>query len=384
MAFRDFLNVKTDEDLSFLPKEPSSDFGTGSPSVSINTEPPTKVAEPTGQLVENTTDSRDSSRQEKLVIHSRSVAARIRDQKCRTKGSSKPHVKRRLVQAGFSLRATHRNTYSQADSFFLPFMMMLKNAYACHLKIFAITPPAWRGHLDNQLDAELLDLYDRYYAREKVRDKECEELKAKCEAAMVDFDKKSFVKVLHGKIAALLVEVSLSTLESKVASLKAKKAKLEAIEASLHQEVEIVKLDRAEVVLKVAPYVAMELVQSDYMGKLIAKLVSSAIFFGRCQAFEEVARMKEHTKADNDFATATFPFLSDVIADHYAFVEALLSKKPWILQCLAPTRTHVHHPLLLPKMPFHPLLWCSSRCLLLFRLLLLLLLWSLSHNLLPS
>nr|GEW06413.1 hypothetical protein [Tanacetum cinerariifolium] len=233
MAFRDFLSVKTDEDLSFLPKEPSSDFGTGSPSVSINTEPPTKVAEPTGQLVENTTDSGDSSRQEKLVIHSRSVAARIRDQKYRTRGSSKPHVKRRLVQAG------------------LFDVLELQNAYACHLKIFAITPSAWRGHLDNQLDPELLDLYDRYYAREKARDKECEELKAKCEAAMVDFDKKSSVKVLHGKIAALLVE--------------AKKAKLEATEASLRQEVEIVKLDRAEVVLKVVPYVAMELVQSDYM-----------------------------------------------------------------------------------------------------------------------
>ncbi|GJU63684.1 hypothetical protein Tco_1245519 [Tanacetum coccineum] len=43
--------------------------------------------------------------------------------------------------------------------------------------------------------------------REKVRDKECEELKAKCEAAMADFDNNPAVKDLHEKIAALFVEV---------------------------------------------------------------------------------------------------------------------------------------------------------------------------------
>ncbi|GJU26592.1 hypothetical protein Tco_1165213 [Tanacetum coccineum] len=46
MAFRNFMYTKTDEDLSFLPKEPSLEFGTGSTSVSINTEPPITVAEP--------------------------------------------------------------------------------------------------------------------------------------------------------------------------------------------------------------------------------------------------------------------------------------------------------------------------------------------------
>ncbi|GKE32741.1 hypothetical protein Tco_1452063, partial [Tanacetum coccineum] len=44
---------------------------------------------------------------------------------------------------------------------------------------------------------------------------------------------------------------------------------------------------------KVVPYVATELVQSDDMGKLVAKLISYAIVYGRCQVFEEVANMKE-------------------------------------------------------------------------------------------
>ncbi|GJU81681.1 hypothetical protein Tco_1284046 [Tanacetum coccineum] len=48
-----------------------------------------------------------------------------------------------------------------------------------------------------------------------------------------------------------------------------------------------------------------------------------------------------HTKADNDLATATFPFLSKVIADPHAPINALLSKKPRVLQRPAPTRTHV-------------------------------------------
>nr|GEV89527.1 hypothetical protein [Tanacetum cinerariifolium] len=306
-----------------------------------------KIIEPTVQLVENTTDSGDSPRQENLVIHSEGVAARIRDQKCRTRGSSKPHVKSRLTQAGSTSRATRQKTSSKDESL-LPDVLELQDANACHLKIFFITPLAWWGHLDNQLDIELHDLHDHYYARqgvvdnvvnrrarellkvveqikgeckmlterEKARDKECEELKAICEATMVDFDNNPVVKVLHEKIAAFLVEVkerkasldrmlleskkwagyqvSLSTLESKVASLEDKNAKLEATKVSFHQEVENVKLDRAEVVSMVVLYVAMELVQSDDIGKLVTKLVSSVIFFGRCHAFEEDANVKEN------------------------------------------------------------------------------------------
>ncbi|GJW28483.1 hypothetical protein Tco_0045358 [Tanacetum coccineum] len=220
-------------------------------------------------------------------------------------------------------------------------------------------------------------------AREKARDKECEELKTKYEAAMMDFDNNPTVKVLSEKINALLVEVkehkaslnrmllesekwagyqvSLSTLESKVASLEAEKARLEAVEASLRQEVEDVKHDMAEVVSKVVLYISMELVHNDELGMLVGKLVSSLVFYDRCAAFEEVAKMKEpfdltkvkgyrpsyrkeHTKAGNDLATATFPFQYEVVADPSASVEALLSKKPPTLQRPTPMRTHALAP----------------------------------------
>ncbi|GJQ91865.1 hypothetical protein Tco_0003004 [Tanacetum coccineum] len=140
--------------------------------------------------------------------------------------------------------------------------------------------------------------------REKARDQDCEELKAKCEAAVADFDKNPTVNVFHEKIVSLSGEVkehranldrmllpsqkwagyqvSLSMLESKVVSLEAEKVKLEAVEASLCQELQNAKLDRAKVVSKVVPYVAMELMNSDDMGRLVSKLVSASILFGRC------------------------------------------------------------------------------------------------------
>ncbi|GJY24779.1 hypothetical protein Tco_0398437 [Tanacetum coccineum] len=64
--------------------------------------------------------------------------------------------------------------------------------------------------------------------------------------------------------------------------------------ASLHEpEIDNLKQDRAAVVSKVIPNAAMKLVHSDDLSVLIAKLVRASIIYGRCQAFEEVAAMKE-------------------------------------------------------------------------------------------
>ncbi|GJR03441.1 putative reverse transcriptase domain-containing protein [Tanacetum coccineum] len=57
MAFINFIYTEDDDDLAFLPKEPSPGFGTGSPSASVNTELPKDVDEPEVQPVEITTDS---------------------------------------------------------------------------------------------------------------------------------------------------------------------------------------------------------------------------------------------------------------------------------------------------------------------------------------
>ncbi|GJU52744.1 hypothetical protein Tco_1226458 [Tanacetum coccineum] len=143
MAFRNFMYAGNNEDLSFLPKESSLDFGTGDSPV----------------------------RQDKRMIHFGSVAARIKVRKCWTRGSSKPPVKRRLVPVGSSSKATRQKTSPlKADSPFLTISHDEEDANAFHLKISDITPSAWKGHLDNQLDVELLDLQDWSYARQAVVD----------------------------------------------------------------------------------------------------------------------------------------------------------------------------------------------------------------------
>ncbi|GJY08499.1 hypothetical protein Tco_0375553 [Tanacetum coccineum] len=100
----------------------------------------------------------------------------------------------------------------------------------------------------------------------------------------------------------------------------------------------------------------MKLIHNDDLGSLVGRLVSSAIFYGRCKTFEQVAAMKEpfdlsklkgyrpsykkeHDQAGNDLATTTFPWLSEFVADPSALVEVLLSKKPPSLQRPAPLRT---------------------------------------------
>ncbi|GJY36868.1 hypothetical protein Tco_0422246 [Tanacetum coccineum] len=318
-----------------------------------------------------TVDSGESPKPELFVVHPGSVGARIKDRKCKTRGgSSRPPIKRKLAPGSSTSRATRAKTSSSKED--VPFLAVsnddeglsnvleLKEATACHLKISAITPPSWKNHLDNLMDLEFLDLHDHCYARqaavdnavnrrsrellqvieklrgefdvirsmERGREEECEGLRVKCEAAMTEFEKNPAVVALREKISAL-------STESKVTSFEAQNARLEAIEVSLRKEVKELKQDRREVVSKFVPYAAKELVHIDDKGSLVGKLVSSAIMYGRCRAFEQVSDMKE-------------PFylskLDKFMADTSAPIEALLLKKPPTLQRPAPSRTKVPLP----------------------------------------
>nr|GEW90413.1 hypothetical protein [Tanacetum cinerariifolium] len=264
---------KDDEDLTFLPKEPSSGFGTGFASVSANTKPLKANEEPDIQPVEVTSNSGGIPKPELFVVHLGSVAARIKDRKCKTSRGRQGLLLRGTLLLG------------------LLDVLELKDANACHLKISAITPPAWKNHLDNHIDLELLDLHDRCYARQAIvdnavnkrsrellqvieklmgecdvmrskegaRDEECEGLRVKYEAAMTNFEKNPAVVAIREKIYTLSTEAkeyklsldrmmlesqkwagyqqSLSTLESKVTALEIEKARLEAVEVSLRKEV---------------------------------------------------------------------------------------------------------------------------------------------------
>ncbi|GJR54986.1 hypothetical protein Tco_1405507 [Tanacetum coccineum] len=225
----------------------------------------------------------------------------------------------------------------------LPDVLELKDTTACHLKISAITPPAWKNHLDNHMDVELLDLHDRCYVRqavvdngvnrrsckllkvieklrgefdvmkdrERAREKVCEELQAKCKDAMTEFEKNPTVVALREKIYTLSTEFK------------------------EHKEVKELKQDRREVVSKVVLYAVLELVHSGDIGNLVGRLVSSSILYGRCRSYDQVADMKEPFNLSN---------LDEFVADPSAAIEALLSKKSPSLQRPAPSRTQVPLP----------------------------------------
>ncbi|GJV51581.1 hypothetical protein Tco_1447322 [Tanacetum coccineum] len=338
--FRSYIFTEEDRiDLVFLPKEPSLDFGIDSPYISVNMEPLKANEELEIQPVEVTADYEGSPKPELFVVHLGSVAARIKDRKCKTRGgSSRPLIKRKLIPGSFTSRATRAKTSSSKDDVtfltvsndedgFLD-VLELKETLDCHSKISMLLSSSWK---------EIIWIHHMDF-EEKAREEECEGIRVKFEAAMTEFE-------MNPAMVALREKISILSTKSKVTSLEAEKARLEAFKVTLRKEVEAHKQDRREVVSKVVPYAVVELVHSDDMGSLVGKLVSSAIVYGRCRAFEQITNMKEpfellkvkgyrssykkdHTQASNDLATTTFPWLDEFVADPSAPIEALLSKKP--------------------------------------------------------
>ncbi|GJU48055.1 UBN2 domain-containing protein [Tanacetum coccineum] len=302
MSFRNFIYTEDDEDLTFLPKDLSPGFNTGSPFVFINTEPVRANEEPVVELA--------------------------------TEPATDP-VNERMETIADSGRGPKGDTFR-----------------IVHAKASAIKDDALVLSISNDDEGleDCLELKDAtayvMRARELAREEECEGLRAKCEAPMTDFDKNPAVLLLRERISSLAAkakehkgnldrlmlksqkwssyQVSLSALESKVASLEAEKANLEATKASLRQEIEEVKHDRRKVVSKVA-----RMKEPFDLSKVK----------GYRPSYE-----KEHTQASNDLATATFSWLNEYVANASASVEALLSKKPPTLQKPAPSRTHMHVP----------------------------------------
>nr|GEY48402.1 hypothetical protein [Tanacetum cinerariifolium] len=245
MAFRNFMYAETDDDISFLPKDPSADFGTGTSFVSINTKPSVVKAVPIDQPAENTTDSEHSRHREEYVIHPGSV------------------VKRIVVDNAVNRRSREL------------------------LKVI------------DQIRTEC----DVIKEREKSMYQECEELKAKCEAAMADFDKNPAVNVLREKIVSLSEEVKEHRANLDRMLLESQKwANYQVFE-------EVAKINDPFDITKVKGY------RSSYK--------------------------QEHMRARNELATVTFPFIAELVTNLHASIEVLLSKKPCVLQRPAPTKTHM-------------------------------------------
>nr|GEZ84097.1 hypothetical protein [Tanacetum cinerariifolium] len=185
MAFRNFICTEDDEDLTFLLKEPSPGFSTGSPYVS--------------------------------------------------RGSSRPHVKRKLASGSFTSRATRAKTSSSKDdASFLTVSDDDEDLELLDLHDRCYARQAVVDNAVNRMSHELLQVIDKLkgecdvlMSRERARDEEYEGLRVKCEAAMTNFEKNPAVKWAG-------YQQSLLNLES--TALETEKARLEAIELSTQKE----------------------------------------------------------------------------------------------------------------------------------------------------
>ncbi|GJT60912.1 hypothetical protein Tco_1004445 [Tanacetum coccineum] len=115
------------------------------------------------------------------------------------------------------------------------------------------------------------------------------EFEAKCNGALQDLEKNPLV---------LDIRAMFATLKGQVEKLHGEYSRLVLEEKN--REIDGLKHDRAAIVVKVVPHVALELTRSDEMGFYVG----------------------------NDLATASYPFLAKATADPYAPLEVLLSKKP--------------------------------------------------------
>ncbi|GJR62002.1 hypothetical protein Tco_1504164 [Tanacetum coccineum] len=215
--------------------------------------------------------------------------------------------------------------------YMFPSAKELKEVTDCHWVIAHVTPPSWKQFLrENSIEQLSRASCDTIREREIKKDKVYAELEKKCNEALQDLDKnplvsdmrseiktlQSQVNSLHSEYSRLILkekkwinyEQTLSTLRAKVKGLGSERKRLKASEIWLLQEVDSLRHDRAVVVSRFIPNVAMKLIHSDEMGVLISRLVKASIIYGRCTAFEELT------------------------VDPYASVEQLLSKKPQSLQ----------------------------------------------------
>ncbi|GJS31657.1 hypothetical protein Tco_0492277, partial [Tanacetum coccineum] len=246
-----------------------------------------------------------------------------KNQKCRTIGSTKAPTKRKLAILSPTSRVTRQRSFpalmnagkAKAESS-MPLTISddgLEDSYRRFpkgLRAEDITglPPLGIKHHSFILERthKLLKLVDQVKGEcevIKARMKRYIELEAKCESTMDEFDKYQTIISLRQKVESLQAEAR-------------------GYRVPIPPRDGYVKRDRAEVVSKVVPYIAIKLVHSDEVAKLVGWIATFAIFYGRCFTLEEVYRMKEPFGLTKVKATT----------DPLALVEVLFSKKPKVLR----------------------------------------------------
>nr|GEU48533.1 hypothetical protein [Tanacetum cinerariifolium] len=186
---------KDDDDLAFLPKDPSLGFSIGSLSSLVNTKLSKDVKEPKVQPAKVTADSGKSPKAGVFVVHPGSVAVRIKEKKCKMRGGSLwPPVKRKLAFGASSSCVVSAKTSASKDVAFI-------------LSIFDDDEVNRRARKFLQVIEKMRGEADVIKARERSREEECEEIRVKCEAAMKEFDQNPAIPAPREKISSLTADV---------------------------------------------------------------------------------------------------------------------------------------------------------------------------------
>ncbi|GJV52926.1 hypothetical protein Tco_1448667 [Tanacetum coccineum] len=291
MDFKSFMMEGIDGEFHFEPEGGVGDDEGSSPSTrSVDNETSVNDVEPLifippSQFTENTVESDDPSSEKDEVAGKRKQTAESSGRETRQK----------------TLKVPPQASKAAGDSSDPLDVDKLKDSADYHWVVSHVV-------LDNVMNRRARELMstlmkarascDDIQEREKEKDKAYANHEMKCNDALQDLDKNPLVLDMRTKIETLL------------------------------------RQDRVAVVAKVVPHVAMELVHSDKMGLLVARLTKIALFHGRCSALEEVAALKEpfelekmhgycplskkeFDQASDNLATASYPFLAEIIADPY-------------------------------------------------------------------
>nr|GEX31106.1 hypothetical protein [Tanacetum cinerariifolium] len=243
------------------------------------------------------------------------------------------------VPAQASKVASGASTPLDVDNDFDIHVKELRDAIDCHWVVAHVTPPSWKQHLREISIEQLCDIYDRAYMRQAVLDnvlnKSVMRLFRIWIRILLSLNMRVEIKVWQGQVDGLHSEYIMLIPEEKNKLIMNRLCLL----------FELKSKERAVVVSKVILDASIKLVRSDDLSVLIAKLVRSSIIYGRCQAFEEVAAMKEpfvlekmsgyrpsskeeYDQAGDALANASYPFLAEYVVNLYASLEQILSKKP--------------------------------------------------------
>ncbi|GKC55817.1 hypothetical protein Tco_1083415 [Tanacetum coccineum] len=260
--FRSFMVDKIDGEFHFEPEGGVGDGEEESPSnISVNNEAPVIDVNPLNyappsHVAENVKDSDDVS------------------------------LEKGIIDKAERLHKSSKSTDIDRDIYDFPSAMELKDFSDCHFVVAHVTPPSWKQHLRDIILEKLYNIHDRAYMRQAVLENM---LNSRTRQLMHALTKaRASCDVIRER--EIEKDKAYAKLESKC---KDALQDLDKNPLVLDMRAEIETLQGDALVTKVIPHMATELIRSDEVGLLVARLVKTAIFRGRCINFQEVATLKE-------------------------------------------------------------------------------------------